>query len=76
MISLKQTNSAAITMQRELYNIGLWYENTRLIKSNIFWKGVPFFGASQASGIFTIGVSVMDKFQGFEGGISTFQNGF
>ena len=68
MISLKQTNSAALSVQRELYSIGLWYENTRLIKSNIFWKKMPFFGVSKASGIFTIGVSVIDKFRGFEEG--------
>ena len=68
MISLKQTNCAALSVQRELYSIGLWYENTKLIKLNIFWKKMPFFGASKASGIFTIGVSVIVKFQGFEEG--------
>lgn len=68
MVSLKQTNSAALSVQKELYEIGLWYESTRLIKSNIFWKWMPFFGASNADGIFTIGVSVIDKIQGFEEG--------
>ena len=68
MISLKQTNSAALSVQRELFAVGLWYENTKLIKTNVYWSAMPCLGITDALGFFTIGVSFMNKIQGLEEG--------
>jgi hypothetical protein len=68
MISLKQTNSAAIAVQRELFKIGLWNENTRLTKSEIYWTWLPIFMLPTAGGVFTHGVSTIYKIQGFKEG--------
>lgn len=53
-------------MQKELYKIGLWYENTRLHQTNIYFTKVPMFTMPWAGGIFTHGFSLIHKIQGFE----------
>lgn len=65
-ISYNQTNSAAKSVQQELYKIGLWYADTRLYKTEIFWAQMPFVVMPiMAAGVFTHGTSSLQKFMGY-----------
>ncbi len=68
IISLTQTIDAGIAVQRELHQIGLWYENSKLIHIEIYWASIPIITLPSAAGIFTHGVSIIDRMLGFEKG--------
>ncbi len=48
------------------------FENTWLYKCEIYWSWFPFISVSSADGLFTSGVSLLNKLKDFEKGTSIF----
>ena len=68
IISLKQINSAAFTVQDELFKVGLWFEGSKLADTEIYWCALSPLSLSDADGFFTHCVSPVQKILGFEQG--------
>ncbi len=68
IITHKQTNAASISVQDELYRIGLWHMESRLCNVEIFWCRLPQIKMYDALGFFMLGTSKLDEFFGYETG--------
>lgn len=68
IITHKQTITASNSVQDELYSIGLWYEESRLLEVEVFWCPLPQITMYDALGFFTHGTSTMDRLLGYESG--------
>lgn len=68
IISLKQINSAAFTVQDELFKVGLWFEGCKLVVTDIYRCAVSPLSLYNANGFFIHGASAMQKILGFEAG--------
>ncbi len=68
IISQKQTTSAANAVQGELYSIGLWYEDSRLLDVEVYWCPIPSIKMYDAAGFFFHGTRFYDRFFGYEEG--------
>ena len=68
IISLKQINSAAFTVQDELFKVGLWYKGCKLVDTEIYRCPVSPLSLYDADGFFIHGASAVQKILGFEPG--------
>jgi hypothetical protein len=68
IISLKQINSAAFTVQDELFKVGLWFEGCKLVDTEIYRCAVSPLSLYDANGFFIHGASPVQKILGFEPG--------
>ncbi len=68
LISLKQINSAALTVQDELFKVGLWFEGSKLTDTEVHWCAVSPLSLYDANGFFIHGASAVQKILGFEPG--------
>jgi hypothetical protein len=68
IITHKQTTAASFSVQGELHTIGLWYEDCKLLKVEVFWCLLPQITMYDALGFFTHGASTLDWLLGYEPG--------
>jgi hypothetical protein len=66
IISYEQTNSAAISVQNELYKIGLWYEHSRLTAVDVIYCSLPQFLIYDAEGFFFHDMPKLNKLVGYK----------
>lgn len=64
-ISFKRTNNATLAVQRELFQNGLWFEDSKLYHANIFWCLLP---RMNSLGLFFHDTSKWHKFVGYQSG--------
>ena len=63
-----QVNEAAAYVQRELTQIGLWHEESRLLEANVYWCMIPQWQMRDALGVFFHETDIIDKIMGFKDG--------
>ena len=68
LINLKQTTSAAISVQEELYKVGLWYNDSRLTQANVFWCSLPVITIPDAHAFFLAETNFWNRLLGWEPG--------
>jgi hypothetical protein len=66
IITYEQTNSATQAVQNELYKIGLWYENSRLLNVDVIYCSMPQFLFYDAEGFFFHGMTKFKKLIGYK----------
>ena len=66
IISYEQTNSAALSVQNELYKVGLWYEHSRLTAVDVIYCSMPQFLIYDAEGFFFHGLTRFKKLIGYK----------
>jgi hypothetical protein len=67
-VSLKQTTDACYHVQKELYTIGLWYENSKLVEADIIWFPYPIITIPDAAGFLFHGTTLLHKMLGYKPG--------
>lgn len=66
ILSYEQTNSAAISVQNELYKVGLWYEHSRLTAVDVIYCSLPQFLVNDAEGFFFLDMPKLEKLVGYK----------
>ena len=67
-VSLKQTTEACYQVQKELYTIGLWYENSKLVEADIIWFPYPIITVPDAAGFVFPDTPLLHKILGYKPG--------
>ena len=65
-VTFNQLNSAVLEVQDELYRSGLWNEDSRLPRTEVFWCSIPT--SPDAFGFFVSGKTITDPIFGYEVG--------
>lgn len=68
VITYKRALDASFAVQKELYSIGLWYEDSRLIETEVFWCPLPQIKMYDALGFFFHGTNLLDRILGYRTG--------
>ncbi len=68
IVSLKQTTEACYQVQKELYTIGLWYENSKLVEADIIWFPYPIITVPDAAGFVFPNTTLLHKILGYKPG--------
>ncbi len=68
IIAYKQTIAAVYSVQKELYSIGLWYEDSHLTETEVYWCPLPQIKMYDAFGFFFHGTNLIDRMIGYKTG--------
>ena len=66
LISFKQTNAATLAVQNELFDVGLWYKDSKLQEVTVYHCSYPVVSIPDADGFFFHGSSLLYRLLGYE----------